>query len=79
MLDRERTKLMAEKKPKFYVTWDKSGMYLWLGQRPSKKWATDLYESDAATRMHLPISWFGGLVNEGGCREFDPEAALPLV
>lgn len=72
------------KKPMFYLSWDASGMYLWLGSRPKKSGEDRLYRQvdtngrsvPNAVRMRLPVSWFGGLVDEGGCREFDPEITL---
>ena len=64
---------MPEAKPKIYLTWDPTGMFLWLGQRPQKRREDGIYFCNAAVRFRMPVTWFGGLVDEGKCHEFDPE------
>lgn len=74
---------MSFRKPLLYLTWDETGMHLWLGTKPVRK-SKGIYrqmddngrEVEAPIRFNLPVSWFGGLVDEGGCRGFDPEIAF---
>lgn len=67
---------MSGKRPMLYLTWDDSGMSLWLGPRPERRREGNVlgaFASPDAVRMRLPVSWYGGLVDEYCCREFDPE------
>ncbi len=61
-------------KPMIHITWDSTGMFMWLGAvRPIKNVTTNIFECPMSPRMRLPVSWFGGLVDENSCRTFDPE------
>lgn len=63
-------------KPKMHVTWDSTGMFLWIGRKPVRKGMRRVYSCDSATRIRLPVSWFGGIVDEGGCKSFDLDSIL---
>lgn len=67
---------MPKTKPMLYLTWDKTGMHLWLGGKPRKARDDGIYQSDDAVRLRMPVTWFGGLVEESQCREFDPDTVF---
>lgn len=56
-----------------YITLDKSGMFLWMARaRPKIK--NDVFEQSEATKIRLPVSWFGGIVEMEQCKVFDLES-----
>lgn len=63
-------------KPKIYITQDKDGMYLWFSIfKPTI--VHGVFKNDmAATKTRLPQSWFGGILQNGECREIDIEYLL---
>lgn len=64
-----------------YLTWDASGMFLWLGLRPVRNKIGAGYSpfrNAGAVRLRVPVSWFGGLVDEGECREVDLEEVFDI-
>lgn len=67
---------MRTKRPLVYLTWDVSGMFLWIGGRPQKNRNSGVFENEDATKIRFPVSWYGGLVDEGECREYDPEVVF---
>ena len=74
-------------KPYLVMTHDESGMFLWMTTKlPYRKDNHFVCSDKAASRMRIPVSWFGGMLEQGRSiiRDIeetfgDPGVSIPLL
>lgn len=68
---------MDNPKPKLYITMDKEGMFLWFSAFAPTRQGRGVFQNGlAASKTRLPISWYGGALKIGECKEIDIDDIL---